>query len=122
MGKKIFVVDDEKEIIDIYAIILGRMGLELSGKALNGDEAVASIRGQPTRPDLVIMDHRMPDKDGLDVMLELLKGDPKLRVLFVSADLSIRTVATDMGAVGFLPKPFSFQGFVRAVQDALAAT
>jgi two-component system chemotaxis response regulator CheY len=122
MGKKVFVVDDEKEIVDIYAIILGRMGLELSGSVLNGDDAIAALRGRPERPDLVIMDHRMPDKDGLDVMLELLKGDPKLRVLFVSADLSIRTVAKDMGAVGFLPKPFSFQGFVRAVQDALAAT
>ncbi|NHJ86928.1 MAG: response regulator, partial [Asgard group archaeon] len=71
-------------------------------------------------PDLVIMDHRMPVKDGVTALQELLEMDSSIKVIFVSADESARKKALSMGAIGYLIKPFSVKEILKLIDTVIA--
>lgn len=60
-------------------------------------------------PDFILMDHRMPVKNGLEATKELLKSKPNLKIIFVSADISIKNKALEAGALDFIKKPFDLK-------------
>ncbi|MHA2233612.1 MAG: response regulator [Candidatus Hodarchaeales archaeon] len=70
-------------------------------------------------PDIILMDYRMPKKDGLLVSKEILAIDPKSTIIFISADTSVKSQALSMGAVAFLEKPFSFRELLTAINEVL---
>ncbi len=74
-GKYILVVDDDLDLVEAIATNLGARGYEV-GKAYDGVEALESIKSK--RPDLVVLDVMMPNKDGYEVCNEL-KGDAEFR-------------------------------------------
>lgn len=106
---KIFVVEDDDLIRDIYREILDFMGYEVIGYATNGEEAIDMFKRFPVKPDLTIMDYRLPLKNGLDAMKEILQCDGSCKVIFASADNTIKDKAMESGAIGFIEKPFNFQ-------------
>jgi FixJ family two-component response regulator len=75
-----------------------------------------------TRCPVAILDVWMPDMNGLEVQEVLRKASPDTRIIFMSGrdDPSVRQIALDNGAFGFLSKPFNDETLVRLVQDALA--
>jgi len=78
--------------------------IEVCGMAENGMQAVEAYRR--LRPDVVLMDLRMPGTDGVDATLQIRKEDPKARILLLSAfdtDHDIRR-ALQAGAAGYLVK------------------
>lgn len=89
--------------------------LSVVGAARNGKEAVQLF--DRTRPDIVTMDITMPEMDGIACVGELVKLDPAVRILVISAlaDKSTAIEALEMGASGFLCKPFTD----RQLNDAL---
>ena len=96
---KVFIVDDDQSLQRLYGLILKEAGFEIIGTAINGKDAIEKYTNLEGRPDLVLMDHRMPIKNGLDAMVEIL----------TSADMSVKQKAISLGAVAFLDKPFKMQ-------------
>lgn len=112
----IMVVDDEVFIVDLYRDILKLKGYEVIATAYDGDEAVQKFKTIDHQPDIIILDHRMPNKDGIETMAEILAINKDARILFVSADIMIEKEAMKNGAVGFLPKPFRMDELVEYIE------
>jgi two-component system chemotaxis response regulator CheY len=116
---RIFVVDDEVYIQDLYSNMLPVGGHIVVETAYNGEEAVSKFDAMKTKPDLVIMDHRMPIKNGLDATREIVSHDPDARVLVISADATVQPRVKAYGGVGFLEKPFTMDVLFRTIEGTL---
>jgi DNA-binding response OmpR family regulator len=117
----ILLVDDETFLHEIYSDFLQLHGHKVVGIAYNGEEAVALFRSLPRKPDIVIMDQRMPVKSGVDATKEILAIDRSTRVIFSSADIHARKASADAGAVAFVQKPFTLEELLRVLENALRA-
>lgn len=120
MSGRVIVVDDEEFIRDLYRNVFESRGFTVFS-APNGEEAVKLLRTMKFKPDAVIMDHRMPGKDGIETTRELLKIDPWVPIIFSSADESAREKALEAGAVSFWSKPFPVSLLVDAMVDMMKA-
>lgn len=88
------------------------------GIASDGEEAVRKYREMGEKPVIIIMDQRMPVKDGVSATQEILKLDPSATIFFGSADLHIEKEALAAGAKGFLLKPFRIEELLHAITEA----
>ncbi|MFC9432805.1 response regulator [Nocardia sp. NPDC057030] len=118
---RVVVVDDEPLARSALTMILGGdPGLDLVGEAADGEQALAVIAEQS--PDVVLMDIRMPVRDGLDATRELLRRADPPRVLvlttFDADDMVLR--ALRIGAHGFLLKDTPPADIVAAVKQVAA--
>ena len=68
------------------------------------------------KPDIILMDHRMPVKNGLEATKEILKIDPNVKIIFASADTTVKTLALQAGAVAFHVKPFSMRDLFTTIE------
>ncbi len=116
----VFIVDDEPMLHELYGTILEVGGHEVVANAYNGDEAVEIFKGMDEPPEVVIMDHRMPNKDGVETMKEILKIDPNAKIIFASADTAVRNYALDSGACSFLSKPFAMSDLLAGIEEMVA--
>lgn len=117
----VFLVDDEKFIVDLYRDILEANGHTVVGVASDGEEAVRKYRDMKQKPVIIIMDQRMPVKDGVRATEEILKMDPMATIFFGSADLHIEKEARAAGAKGFLLKPFRIEELLQAIREAVGS-
>ena len=122
MTASILVVDDEVYLQDLYADLLSIVGHQIVDTAFNGEEALLKFEAMEKKPDLIIMDHRMPIKNGLEATKEILALEPKAKILFISADVSQENRALEAGAVAFLEKPFPMDKLFRLIEGALRPT
>jgi two-component system chemotaxis response regulator CheY len=113
----IFLVDDEEFIIELYKDILESKGHRIVGIASDGEEAVRKYKQLEKKPVIVIMDQRMPVKDGVTATQEILKYDPQAKILFGSADLKVKPEALKAGAKDFLLKPFRMEALLSAIDE-----
>ena len=116
----VFLVDDEKFIVDLYRDILEANGHTVIGVASDGEEAVRKYKEMKEKPVIIIMDQRMPVKDGMSATQEILQIDPSATIFFGSADLHIEKEAIAAGAKGFLLKPFRIEELLAAIKEAAA--
>ena len=119
MGPRVFVVEDDPQVLELYRVILKMYGYEIAGFALDGKEAVRMFEAMNPRPDIIIMDQRLPLMSGVEATKEIMRMDPGAKVLFVSADLSSRESALSSGATDFIVKPFQIKDFMTRL-DALS--
>lgn len=116
--KKIVVVDDEQNILDLVGMILEAEGFTVS-KALNGTEGIKMA--QKEHPDLVLLDIMMPEMDGW-VVYRKLKEDSKTKnipvaMLTVKAQTIDKEMALDViGVEDYITKPFTPDELVERVQ------
>lgn len=121
--KKILVIDDDLQFNAMICMILDEAGYEVRS-AHNGIEGLQLFNDK--RPDLVITDLYMPEKEGLETIMELRKKDSSIRILVVSGgsphlNLSeMFNMAEMFGADAALPKPFSISTFLEKVKELLA--
>jgi two-component system chemotaxis response regulator CheY len=113
-------VDDEPILHELYRDILELKGHKVMGEAFDGDECFNMITDSERTPDFIIMDHRMPVRNGLEATKMLLKMNPNLKIIFISADLSIKDEALKSGAVSFIKKPFNITTLFESVEELLA--
>ncbi len=104
-SKSVLVVDDDAQIRSLLADLLKSNGYAVR-QAKTGAEAVASVEKQ--RPALVMMDVKLPDQDGLDVLKALKKQRPELEVIVMTAfgGSSSAIKAMEQGAYDYVTKPF----------------
>jgi DNA-binding response OmpR family regulator len=112
--KKILVADDDPDIVEVVSIMLESRGFEVCSTLL-GQSVFSMVKSQ--RPDLVVLDIRMPDMDGRDVC-KLIKDSQETKsipVLMFSANRNVGQSALDSGADDFLDKPFNMQDLLAKV-------
>jgi CheY-like chemotaxis protein len=119
---KVLVVDDDPEIVTFLSTLLELEGIE-SSVATSAAAALEQV--QQGRPDLVLLDIAMPDRDGIDLCREL-KSDPRtaeVPVFVVSArpgkDIVERALAA--GAEEFIRKPFENTELISRIRVRLAS-
>ncbi len=117
----ILVVDDDRRVVDLLNIALAAHGYRVV-TAGDGEEAVRIALGK--RPDLVVLDVRLPKKSGLEVC-EILRqdpDDPHLPIIMVSAasEMEARLQGFARGADDYLAKPFSPKELVARIKRLLA--
>ena len=123
MTRRIFVVDDEPDLVKIATDLLSAEGYHVSS-ATHPDEGLKKIRANP--PDLILLDIRMPDKDGFQVCKEL-KSDPTTKgipiiMISVKAEETDVVVGLEMGAEDYISKPYRRRELLARVKTALRRT
>ena len=114
------MVDDEDFIRDLYRDVFESAGLTVF-VAGSGEEAINVIKTMKSPPDVIIMDHRMPGKNGIETTKEILRINPGVPIIFSSADGSVRQEALEAGACSFWTKPFPCSLLVNAMLDIVKA-
>jgi two-component system, NtrC family, nitrogen regulation response regulator NtrX len=115
---RILVIDDEAAIRDSLRMILEYENYQFAGAA-SGQEALALV--QKDRPDLVLLDIKMPGMDGMEVLRKLRAVDETLPVVMISGHGTTSTAveAIRSGAVDFLDKPLSSERVMVTLQNVL---
>ena len=116
----ILLADDEPEVLHLVTRILSAEGIVMI-EARTGAEALAVAR--QTRLDLVILDIKLPDMGGTEVLRRIRGIDPGVPVIMVTSYGSVETVRTSMelGAFDYLTKPFDNREVRRVAREALAS-
>ena len=96
-------------------------GFEVVAIANNGDEAIKKFQQLEEKPDIIILDYRMPIKNGIDALKEILKIDENSKIIFASADRTIKEEVIQYGALGFLDKPFNHKKLISIVNKCLGS-
>jgi CheY-like chemotaxis protein len=116
----IFIVDDEPTLHELYCDLLEMCGHDIVAEAYDGEEAVELLKTMDEPPEVVIMDHRMPGKDGIETTKELLEINPDLKIIFASADKAVKDDALALGACDFLSKPFPIDDLLIEIEELIA--
>src|SRR6478735_5338483 len=117
---RVMVVDDHPMWRDAVERDLEDAGLDVVGVAANGREALA--RFPAARPEVVVLDLQIPAPDGVEVTAEMVRQDPAVRVLILSASGEHADVlaAVKAGATGYLVKSASREELLDAVRRVAA--
>lgn len=118
MTGRILVIDDEKAIRWSLGEALKNQGYEVVD-AEKGKEGIKLFREEPA--DLVILDLKLPDTDGIHVLRKLREEDPELPVIMMTAYGEVETAveAIKAGAYDFLLKPFQLEKMKISIKHAL---
>ena len=120
--KRILLIDDDLQFNKMVCMILEDAGYEVRS-ANNGVEGLKMFIEE--RPDLVITDVYMPEKEGLETIMELRQADPGIRILVMSGGnphmnmAEMFKMAEMFGADAALPKPFDIGVFLQKVRELL---
>ncbi len=117
---RILMVDDHEVVrLGLRLLLQNRAEFELVGEAETGAQALAQV--ERLRPDLVILDIRLPDRDGLEICREITQRFPGTRVLILTAhpDEEFIVRAIEAGASGYVLKRAGSRELMQAL-EALA--
>lgn len=119
MGARILIVDDAAFMRMMVKNILVKEGYEVVGEAENGVQAVEKYK--ELTPDLVTMDITMPEMDGISAVKEIMKTNPKAKVVMCSAmgQQAMVIDAIQAGAKDFIVKPFQPDRVIDAISKVL---
>ncbi len=120
MAITVLVVDDSKTSRKMLSDVLTRMGLEVIGEAVNGEEGF--LKYKELRPDIVTMDITMPVMNGLESLLLIKHEDENAKVVMITAAGQKNNLmqAVKAGAEEFLTKPLDEEE-IRRVMGEISA-
>jgi DNA-binding response OmpR family regulator len=118
---KILIIDDEANILFMLKKMLERYGYETE-LALNGVEGIEMFKN--SKPDLVITDIIMPEKEGLETIREMKRIKSDLKIIAMSGGGKVSaenylTIARIFGASKLIAKPFTIKDMLSAVRELL---
>ena len=110
------VADDHPAVVEAVADVLEQNGIDVVGRARDGEEALAKL--EAARPRVALLDLRMPGLSGIEVARRIARSSPKTAVILYTAfgDRALLTEALDAGARGFVLKEAPLAEVVRAVE------
>jgi len=119
---RVLVVDDDDAVREMLAIVLQRRGIEVT-RARDGNEALKSYKEGTF--DLVVTDLIMPDKEGIEMILEIRAMKRPVRILAISGGGKVHqsmhlNLARSVGADRVLSKPFMPHDLLKIVDEMLA--
>ncbi len=118
--KKIYIIEDEKDISNLYKLLFEREGMEVESIVTSGKVALEEIENLKEKlSDIVfIIDNRIPEKSGLEVAQRLIEISPSLKnqIIIATADDTIsKDQVEDLGIPHFLRKPFSLEDLLSTI-------
>jgi two-component system, NtrC family, response regulator AtoC len=118
MGKRVLIVDDEKNMRWVLGQALSAEGFDVA-EAVDGVTALASVADQ--EPDVMVLDHRMPEPDGMEVLRKLRAKGLTFPIIMLTAHGNVATAVEAMkaGASEYLTKPFDLEELKLAIDKAL---
>ena len=119
MAKNILICDDAAFMRMMIKDILTKNGYNVAGEAENGQVAVDKY--SEVKPDLVMMDITMPEKDGIQALKEIKAKDPSANIIMCSAmgQQAMVIESIQAGAKDFIVKPFAADRVLEAVRKAV---
>ncbi|ULA64190.1 MAG: DNA-binding transcriptional activator DevR/DosR [Nitrospira sp.] len=114
---RLLIVDDHEVVrIGLSAVLDLTPGMKVVGQARNKADAISQCRR--AKPDVVLLDIRLPDGSGIDAARDILSARPETRVLFLTSFADEHTVleAVLSGAQGYLLKDIASAGLVKAIK------
>jgi two-component system alkaline phosphatase synthesis response regulator PhoP len=120
MPQRILVVDDDKEIARLLRAYLEQAGFQVL-VAYDGETALHAVRRE--RPDLIVLDLMLPDRDGWEIT-RLVRGDPTVAstpivMLTARVEDTDKVVGLELGADDYVTKPFNPQVVIARVRAVL---
>ena len=118
----ILVIDDEVQIRDVLRTVLERVGYDVT-EAGDGNEGLQIYAEGGV--DLVVTDIIMPEKGGIDTIMDLRRDFPEAKIIAISGggmcgDVSYLDMALGVGADRAIGKPFVLDDFLESVEELLA--
>lgn len=112
--KKVLIIDDDKSTVEIVQLILKNAGYEISAET---DGSLAFLN-QNKLPDIIILDNKLGLEDGAEVCRKLKQNNltAHIPVVMISATPGIEEIALNACADFCLPKPFSKQQLLQAIE------
>ena len=116
----VLLVDDEVSFVETFSERLVMRNLEIS-KAFSGEEALQALE-KDSNIEVVILDVKMPGKDGIETLMEIKKRWPLLEVIMLSGHADVESAIDGMkqGAFDYLMKPSDIDQIIAKVTDAVA--
>ncbi len=105
--------------MDLLKRFLEAFGFKVIGTAADGQLAIDKFKTLPEKPDVILMDHRMPIKNGIEATVEILKMGCFSKIIFATADSEIKEEALNVGVFRVVNKPFSFDELLNSINEAL---
>ena len=117
MKRKILIVDDETDLLDILRHIFSQKGWSVA-TAKDGRSALELV--SEFEPDVVLTDVSMPHMNGIDFLKAMFNRNSEIPVIFLSAfrDLNSMQLAWSYGAFDFLDKPFDADKMLQLAENA----
>ena len=116
---RLLLVDDEKDFVNILSKRIKRRNIEVT-KAFSGAEAIQALRGQEF--DVAVLDLKMEDMDGIEVLKMLKIMDPRLAVIMLTGHGSAEAAeqGIKLGAFDYLTKPCELEKLLEKIMAAYA--
>jgi len=116
MAKRILIVEDEVDLVKVIIVRLVASGYEVD-TAYNGKEGVE--KAKQVRPDLILLDVKMPGMDGFRVLQELRNNSetkliPVIMLTGIDDAKSLK-MATSLGAIEYITKPFNAEALLHLI-------
>ena len=117
IGLRVLVVDDERAIRKFLRAALNAQGY-IVYEASNGEEALKAMREKSY--DVIILDVRMPEMSGIQVMTELRKLDPFIEVIIMTGYASVDNAKKimELGAYDYMLKPYNIEELMEKIEAA----
>lgn len=121
---KVMIVDDEDLVREVLCENLVECGFDVV-VAVDGQDALTMIEDGRQKPDVVVTDIIMPRREGLEVIMELRRRHPSIRLIAISGggrskSADFLNLAKKLGADAVLPKPLDIDELERTVRSVMA--
>ena len=118
MGKKVLIIDDDPNICELVSITLKSKGLDVIS-ALTGEKGLDAA--SEFLPDIILLDHRLPDVDGKDVAkkLKTMSAGKKAYIIMMSGEDAAWEELDSSLFAGLLKKPFKLSDMADYVEKCL---
>lgn len=119
--KRILIIDDDTEFRKMLTVSVAQAGYEIV-EAANGKEGMKKYQSE--KIDLVVTDIFMPEKEGIETIMELRAIDPDIKIIGISGggihkEFGFLENLSDFGAQRTFQKPFALQDFLVAIEELL---
>ena len=114
----IMIADDSESVRLMLRDILEAGKHKVVGEAVDGADTI--VKFESTKPDVLLLDVGMPKKDGVETLVEIMKYNPKAKVVMITAhdDMELIENCVKIGAFGYITKPFDNEDILQIVHYA----
>jgi CheY-like chemotaxis protein len=115
---RVLLVDDE---VDFISALAERLRIRNYETRLARSGAAALVEVEKERPDVVLLDLKMPGMSGMETLVKIKDKDPSIEVIMVtgSVDSQVGESALNAGASGHMVKPFDIETLMEKIQDIM---
>jgi len=115
---RVMIADDSISVRNILRDMLEAGKHQVVAEAVDGDDTL--VKFNSTKPDVLLLDIAMPKKDGMQTLIEIMKYNPKARVIMLSAldEMELIENCVKAGALAYLTKPFHTDEILKSISDA----